>query len=55
MGWCLECHREPEQHLRPQDRITDMDWAPEDQLAIGMQIKEERNINPPQSCSGCHR
>ncbi len=55
MGWCLECHREPEQHLRPQDRITDMDWAPEDQIAIGMQIKEERNINPPHSCSGCHR
>ncbi|MEO1170605.1 MAG: cytochrome c3 family protein [Myxococcota bacterium] len=55
MGWCLECHREPENHLRPQDRITDMDWAPENQVELGLQIKEARNINPPQSCSGCHR
>lgn len=28
MGWCLECHRAPEKHLRPLDKITDMDWSP---------------------------
>jgi hypothetical protein len=28
MGWCLECHREPEKHLRPLDKITAMDWSP---------------------------
>lgn len=55
MGWCLECHRAPENHLRPQDRITDMDWAPENQIAVGMQIKEDRNIKPPEDCSSCHR
>ena len=27
MGWCLECHREPEKHIRPKDRIFDMDWS----------------------------
>ena len=30
MGWCLECHRAPENHLRPLDKITDMDWSPLD-------------------------
>ena len=28
MGWCLDCHRNPDPNLRPQDRITDMDWKP---------------------------
>lgn len=55
MGWCLSCHRNPEKFLRPQDRITDMDWAPTNQIELGLQIKQARNINPPQSCSGCHR
>lgn len=26
MGWCLDCHRHPEKHLRPADRVTDMDY-----------------------------
>ncbi len=55
MGWCLDCHREPEQHLRPLDRITDMEWAPENQLEIGRRLREEYNINPSTSCSTCHR
>ena len=28
MGWCLECHRAPEQHLRPVSEITNSDWSP---------------------------
>ena len=59
MSWCLNCHRAPENHLRPQDKITDMTYAntltPEQQLAAGKKIKAERNINPPTSCSTCHR
>ncbi|MEM7014083.1 MAG: cytochrome c3 family protein, partial [Verrucomicrobiota bacterium] len=30
MGWCLDCHRNPEKSLRPLDQITNMDWKPED-------------------------
>ncbi len=26
MGWCLDCHREPEKHLRPQDQVTSMTY-----------------------------
>ena len=28
MGWCLECHRNPEPHLRPREFVTRMDWTP---------------------------
>ena len=55
MGWCLECHREPEKFLRPLDQITNMAWAPEEQLVIGTALKEQMNIAPSESCSTCHR
>ncbi len=57
MGWCLDCHRAPEENLRPLDRLTDMDWTP------AMATPEERRVidglaaraTPPENCSGCHR
>lgn len=55
MSWCLECHRSPEEHLRPLDRITDMDWVAEDQEQLGAALKKELNINPSTNCSTCHR
>jgi hypothetical protein len=30
MAWCLECHRAPENFLRPIDQITNLDWKPSD-------------------------
>jgi len=56
MGWCLECHRSPENHLRPVEFVTQLDWVPsEDQLALGMRLRETNNINPPTDCNTCHR
>ncbi len=55
MGWCLDCHRHPERHLRPKDKITDMAWRAEDQEALGRRLKAEYGVNPPTSCSTCHR
>ncbi|MEM6393620.1 MAG: cytochrome c3 family protein [Planctomycetota bacterium] len=26
MGWCLDCHREPEKHLRPVSEVTNMTY-----------------------------
>lgn len=26
MGWCLDCHREPEPNLRPRDQVTNMSY-----------------------------
>jgi len=56
MGWCLDCHRAPEQHLRPPELVTKMDWSPPgDPVAFGKQLREKNNINPPTDCSTCHR
>lgn len=56
MGWCLECHRSPENHLRPVEFVTQLDWVPEeDQLALGTRLRETNNINPPTDCNTCHR
>ena len=27
MGWCLDCHRNPERHLRPAEYVTQLDWV----------------------------
>ncbi len=56
MGWCLDCHRAPESHLRPAELATDMNWQPnEDPEVFGRKLREERNINPSTDCSTCHR
>lgn len=55
MQWCLDCHRDPAPHLRPQELITNMDWTPPDARALGERIRRERNIRPSTDCSACHR
>ena len=29
MSWCLDCHKEPEKHLRPLDQVFNLKWEPE--------------------------
>src|SRR5205814_1019195 len=29
MEWCLDCHRQPEKHLRPRETLYDFGWQPE--------------------------
>jgi hypothetical protein len=62
MGWCLECHRRPEQFLRPKDQITNMAYGitdppltPEEQWKKGEELRKEYDVNPRTSCSTCHR
>jgi menaquinone reductase, multiheme cytochrome c subunit len=56
MGWCLDCHRAPDRHLRPPAEVTNMNWtAPGDPVAYGAQLREQGSINPPTHCSTCHR
>jgi menaquinone reductase, multiheme cytochrome c subunit len=58
MGWCLDCHRAPEQHLRPPSEVTNMNYevpAGQTQLAVGQQLRAAGHINPPTDCSTCHR
>ncbi|MEE9572683.1 MAG: cytochrome c3 family protein, partial [Candidatus Neomarinimicrobiota bacterium] len=56
MSWCLECHRNPEEHLRPVSEITNMDWRPDaSHKKIAQQMMQDLNITPPTGCQGCHR
>ncbi len=59
MSWCLDCHRNPAQYLRPLDKITTMGYKPAgDQAVIGAQLMKQYNILPPTqliNCSICHR
>jgi hypothetical protein len=59
MEWCLNCHRNPENVLRPRDQVFNMDWkAPANQAEIGEKLAKEYKIRTTvelTSCSTCHR
>jgi hypothetical protein len=56
MGWCLDCHRNPGPHLRPREELTNMKWTPpDDHEEFARRVIEEKDISPPEDCSGCHR
>ena len=58
MGWCLDCHRNPEEHLRPLEEVFNLAWEPEegtDQKTLGAELKEKFKITPPEDCGACHR
>jgi hypothetical protein len=53
MSWCLGCHRDPAPHIRPPDRVTDMDYdAP---LETRRAIARELGVEGRTDCSTCHR
>jgi len=58
MAWCLDCHRAPENKLRPPQEVFNLDWTPPagtTQREIGLELKKKWNVNPPENCAGCHR
>ena len=59
MEWCLQCHRAPEEFIRPTKYVFDMQWHPEtDQTTLGKELVEEYHIDGSQkltNCSICHR
>ena len=64
MTFCLDCHRNPAAKVRPQDKITDLDWMwapnnPEENARLqklhGEEMVRNKNIESLQTCSACHR
>ncbi|MFI4873764.1 MAG: cytochrome c3 family protein [Blastopirellula sp. JB062] len=62
MAFCLDCHRNPDPHIRPQDEVTNLAWQapgsetdPHAAALLGAEIRKENGINPSTNCSTCHR
>jgi len=59
MGWCLGCHRNPEEHVRPRDEVFNMAFDPLSlplaervQLVEAYQIPTDGRLT---NCYVCHR
>jgi hypothetical protein len=56
MGWCLDCHRNPERNLRPRDQITSMESAPTgDPIELGKMLAAQYGTRKLTTCTACHR
>ncbi|MGH9460783.1 MAG: cytochrome c3 family protein, partial [Vicinamibacteria bacterium] len=57
MQWCLDCHRAPERHVRPREEVFNTAWTPPrgDQIAIGLDLVKQYDIERLDDCSICHR
>ena len=59
MEWCLSCHRNPEQFIRPKDEIYNMNWKDSNLTADQREkLKTDYKIRSRElltSCSTCHR
>jgi hypothetical protein len=62
MEWCLNCHRNPENYIRPKEYLFSMKTNEEivqelktDQLTMGTKLLTEYRVNKKTSCSICHR
>lgn len=60
MGWCLSCHRAPENFVRPKDKVFDMAWQPPaNQQEVGLELLKEYKVDTSHykmlDCYLCHR
>jgi len=61
MEWCIACHREPEEHLRPREKVFEMGWDParegdeRSREEIGREIAARYAVKTSTECSTCHR
>ena len=68
MGWCIDCHRAPEKHLRPPSEVTNMAYTPLDdpeviakgitnlkeaQLLVGTRVKADYNVHNAAYMQSC--
>lgn len=62
MKWCLDCHRNPAEHIRNPELVTVLDFVPRDEdgneidaKTYGKMWADKLQIQPNVSCSTCHR
>ena len=56
MGWCLDCHRNPENYVRPREQVFNIHYkAPANQEELGLKLVKEYKIQSLTNCTTCHR
>lgn len=59
MKWCLDCHRDPASHVRPREKVFDVNYEPPaNQAELGQRLVKEYHIRTAHeltSCTVCHR
>jgi hypothetical protein len=59
MEWCISCHREPQNYIRPRDEVFNMGWSrPANQAEMGAELARQYEIKDSRTltnCSTCHR
>ncbi|MBK9519200.1 MAG: cytochrome c3 family protein [Anaeromyxobacter sp.] len=56
MGFCLDCHRNPQPRLRPLEEIANLRWVPPaDRAALGAELAKKYDVKPKVNCTTCHR
>jgi hypothetical protein len=56
MSWCLDCHRHPENNVRPKDEVFSISYQPPaHQLELGTKLVKEYKIYSLTDCWTCHR
>jgi hypothetical protein len=58
MEWCLACHRDPAESLRPREAIFDTEYEADEPAAQGARLLAENHVRDPftlTNCSACHR
>ena len=59
MNWCVNCHRNPAQFVRPREEVYNMAWErPANDPDLGKRLVQEYKIASVEqltSCSTCHR
>jgi hypothetical protein len=55
MKWCLDCHRNPTEHIRDPEMVTKLDFVPENPEEYHAYWVKQNDVKPDTSCSVCHR
>lgn len=63
MSFCLDCHRDPAAHIRPEDKVTDLGWAWSTNAVEAAKLQEmngtkfvhDWKVESLENCSTCHR
>jgi cytochrome c7-like protein len=56
MNWCINCHRQPEEYIRPKSEVFNIAYVyPSNQPELGRQLVKEYKVQSLTDCVTCHR